>query len=78
MSGLKLANSEIVLKPSLLEPRRVWRVIEADDGGFLLDLACGHLVWMEQRPVLGQTCCGHCLNALVVEIRKIQRRQRME
>ena len=65
------------LDETLLAPRKVLRTVPCEDGGWLVDLACGHQIWMAVRPAT-ELECGACLQMLVDQIRRVQMRQRLD
>ena len=75
--GDSLVRSSLVkLDETLLAPRKVLRTVPCEDGGWLVDLACGHQIWIPLAP--SQIECGQCLQKLVDQIRGIQSRQRLD
>ena len=62
---------------TLLAPRKVLRLVPDEDGGYLVDLACGHQIWIVPSPP-NELYCGHCLNILIHQIREIQAQQRSD
>ena len=65
------------LDETLLAPRKVLRTVPCEDGGWLVDLACGHQIWMAVRPN-AESHCGQCCQTLIDQIRRIQMQQRLD
>ena len=67
------------LDESLLLERRVKTATPDDAGiGYLVELSCGHVVWIASWTTSGDRMrCGSCLSGLVVQIRELQAEQKI-
>lgn len=46
--------------------------------GYMLELSCGHTIWVAASRLQGaKVLCGGCLNALVIQIRELQAEQKI-
>lgn len=67
-----------MIDESLLNLRAVEKRSPDEDGGWMVELACGHTVWFAIDPPSGHTYCGVCLSELVDQIHELKAKQRLE
>jgi hypothetical protein len=63
-----------MIERELVEPRAIVNM-EPDDGGSIITLACGHVIWSTLEPVYsaGKMYCAICVNEFVEQLRANQR-----
>lgn len=63
-----------MIDKSLTEPREIVYMVP-DDGGSIITLACGHVIWCALEPVYaaGKMYCAACVHEFLDQLKAKQR-----